>query len=65
MIWGVSSQGLVDGQPWARSFLGSAILIGLIARLGEKTADRQFFVDGAGICWVWQLVVPGWRAASW
>jgi len=45
MIWGVSSQGWWMAQMGAL-FLGSAILIGLIARLGEKKLTGSF-VDGA------------------
>ena len=45
MIWGVSSAGWWMGQMSAL-FLGSAILIGLIARMGEKTLTGTF-VDGA------------------
>jgi len=45
MIWGVSSAGWWMGQMSAL-FLGSAILIGLIARMGEKVLTGTF-VDGA------------------
>ena len=45
MIWGVSSAGWWMGQMSAL-FLGSAILIGLIGRLGEKELVDTF-VDGA------------------
>ncbi|WP_372958193.1 YfcC family protein [Marinobacter sp.] len=45
MIWGVSSQGWWMAQMGAL-FLGSAIIIGLIARLGEKQLTGSF-VDGA------------------
>ena len=45
MIWGVSSQGWWMASMGAL-FLGSAILIGLIARLGEKQLTGSF-VDGA------------------
>lgn len=45
MIWGVSSQGWWMAQMGAL-FLGSAIVIGLIARLGEKKLTGSF-VDGA------------------
>lgn len=45
MIWGVSSQGWWMAQMGAL-FLGSAILIGLTARLGEKKLTGSF-VDGA------------------
>jgi uncharacterized ion transporter superfamily protein YfcC len=45
MIWGVSSAGWWMGEMSAL-FLGSAILIGLIARMGEKELTGTF-VDGA------------------
>ena len=45
LIWGVSSQGWWMAQMGAL-FLGMAILIGLIARLGEKRLTATF-VDGA------------------
>jgi len=45
MIWGVSSAGWWMGQMSAL-FLGSAILIGLIGRLGEKELVNTF-LDGA------------------
>ena len=45
MIWGVSSQGWWMAQMGAL-FLGSAIVIGVIARLGEKGLTSHF-VDGA------------------
>jgi uncharacterized ion transporter superfamily protein YfcC len=45
MIWGVSSAGWWMGEMSAL-FLGSAILIGLIARMGEKELTSTF-VDGA------------------
>ncbi len=45
MIWGVSSQGWWMAQMGAL-FLGAAIVIGLIARLGEKGLTGAF-VDGA------------------
>ena len=45
MIWGVSSQGWWMARMGAL-FFGSAILIGLIARLGEKKLTGSF-VDGA------------------
>ncbi|WP_152208139.1 YfcC family protein [Marinobacter changyiensis] len=45
MIWGVSSQGWWMAQMGAL-FFGAAILIGLIARLGEKQLTGSF-VDGA------------------
>ncbi|QCF27130.1 YfcC family protein [Hydrocarboniclastica marina] len=45
MIWGVASQGWWMAQMGAL-FLGSAILIGVIARLGEKKLTGSF-VDGA------------------
>ncbi|MFX0543052.1 YfcC family protein [Roseovarius sp. S4756] len=45
MIWGVSSQGWWMARMGAL-FLGSAILIGLIARMGEKQITGNF-VDGA------------------
>lgn len=45
MIWGVSSQGWWMARMGAL-FLGSAILIGLIARMGEKKLTGNF-IDGA------------------
>lgn len=45
MIWGVSSQGWWMARMSAL-FFGSAILIGLVARLGEKKLTGSF-VDGA------------------
>lgn len=45
MIWGVSSQGWWMASMGAL-FLGSAILIGMVARLGEKRLTGSF-VDGA------------------
>ncbi|MDO8986433.1 YfcC family protein [Cypionkella sp.] len=45
LIWGVSSQGWWMAQMGAL-FLGMAILIGLVARLGEKRLTSTF-VDGA------------------
>lgn len=45
MIWGVSTQGWWMARMGAL-FLGSAILIGLIARMGEKQLTGSF-VDGA------------------
>ncbi|WP_022728605.1 YfcC family protein [Fodinicurvata sediminis] len=45
MIWGVSSQGWWMARMGAL-FLGSAILVGLIARLGEKKLTGSF-IDGA------------------
>lgn len=45
MIWGVSSQGWWMARMGAL-FFGAAILIGLIARLGEKELTGSF-VDGA------------------
>ncbi|TVT30487.1 YfcC family protein [Marinobacter vinifirmus] len=45
MIWGVSSQGWWMAQMGSL-FFGSAIVIGLIARLGEKKLTGSF-VDGA------------------
>ncbi len=45
LIWGVSSQGWWMAQMGAL-FLGMAILIGLVARLGEKRLTATF-VDGA------------------
>ena len=45
MIWGVSSQGWWMARMGAL-FFGSAIVIGIIARLGEKTLTGSF-VDGA------------------
>jgi len=45
MIWGVSSQGWWMARMGAL-FLGSAIVIGLVGRLGEKTLTGSF-VDGA------------------
>ncbi|PKM31248.1 MAG: C4-dicarboxylate ABC transporter [Gammaproteobacteria bacterium HGW-Gammaproteobacteria-11] len=45
MIWGVSSQGWWMASMGAL-FLGSAIVIGIIARLGEKRLTGSF-VDGA------------------
>tara|TARA_R110000868_G_scaffold256266_1_gene512971 strand:+ start:807 stop:2258 length:1452 start_codon:yes stop_codon:yes gene_type:complete len=45
MIWGVSSQGWWMAQMGAL-FLGAAIAIGIIARLGEKKITNNF-VDGA------------------
>jgi uncharacterized ion transporter superfamily protein YfcC len=45
MIWGVSSQGWWMARMGAL-FFGSAIVIGLIARLGEKKLTGSF-VDGA------------------
>jgi len=45
MIWGVASQGWWMARMGAL-FLGSAILIGIIARLGEKKLTGSF-VDGA------------------
>jgi uncharacterized ion transporter superfamily protein YfcC len=45
MIWGVSSAGWWMGEMSAL-FLGSAIIIGLIARMGEKELTGTF-VDGA------------------
>lgn len=45
MIWGVSSQGWWMASMGAL-FLGSAIVIGIIARLGEKKLTGSF-VDGA------------------
>ena len=45
MIWGVSSQGWWMARMGSL-FFGSAILIGLIARLGEKKLTGSF-VDGA------------------
>ncbi|MFN3579340.1 MAG: YfcC family protein [Pseudomonas sp.] len=45
MIWGVSSQGWWMASMGAL-FLGSAILIGIVARLGEKGLTGSF-VDGA------------------
>ncbi|OUS19639.1 C4-dicarboxylate ABC transporter [Rhodobacterales bacterium 59_46_T64] len=45
MIWGVSSQGWWMARMGAL-FLGSAIVIGLIARMGEKQITGNF-VDGA------------------
>ncbi len=45
MIWGVASAGWWMGQMSAL-FLGAAILIGLIARMGEKVLTSTF-VDGA------------------
>ncbi|PYC47334.1 C4-dicarboxylate ABC transporter [Litorivita pollutaquae] len=45
MIWGVSSQGWWMARMGAL-FLGSAVVIGLIARMGEKQITGNF-VDGA------------------
>ncbi|SFO18562.1 Uncharacterized membrane protein YfcC, ion transporter superfamily [Roseovarius lutimaris] len=45
MIWGVSSQGWWMARM-AALFLGSAIVIGLIARMGEKQLTGNF-IDGA------------------
>ncbi|GGY74737.1 YfcC family protein [Marinobacter zhanjiangensis] len=45
MIWGVSSQGWWMARMGAL-FLGSAIVIGVVARLGEKKLTGSF-VDGA------------------
>ncbi|PTB95725.1 C4-dicarboxylate ABC transporter, partial [Thalassospira xiamenensis] len=45
MIWGVSSQDWWMAQMGAL-FLGSAIVIGLLARMGEKEVTGHF-VDGA------------------
>lgn len=45
MIWGVSSQGWWMAQMGGL-FMGAAIVIGLIARLGEKKLTASF-VDGA------------------
>lgn len=45
MIWGVSSQGWWMARM-AALFLGSAILIGLVARMGEKKLTSSF-IDGA------------------
>ncbi|MEM8800963.1 MAG: YfcC family protein [Pseudomonadota bacterium] len=45
MIWGVSSQGWWMARMGAL-FFGSALLVGLIARLGEKKLTGSF-VDGA------------------
>jgi uncharacterized ion transporter superfamily protein YfcC len=45
MIWGVSSQGWWMDRMGAL-FLGSAIVIGIIARMGEKKLTTNF-VDGA------------------
>lgn len=45
MIWGVSSQGWWMARMGAL-FLGSAILIGLITRMGEKKLTGNF-IDGA------------------
>ncbi|MES2145243.1 MAG: YfcC family protein, partial [Pseudomonadota bacterium] len=45
LIWGVSSQGWWMAQMGAL-FLGMAILVGLVARLGEKRLTATF-VDGA------------------
>ena len=45
MIWGVSSQGWWMAQMSAL-FLGMAILVGLVARMGEKSLTSAF-VDGA------------------
>lgn len=45
MIWGVSSQGWWMARMGAL-FLGSAIVIGLVARMGEKQITGNF-VDGA------------------
>lgn len=45
MIWGVSSQGWYMARMGAL-FLGSAIVIGLLARMGEKKLTGNF-VDGA------------------
>ncbi|MFX0546353.1 YfcC family protein [Roseovarius sp. S1116L3] len=45
MIWGVSSQGWWMARMGAL-FLGSAILIGLVSRMGEKQITGNF-VDGA------------------
>lgn len=45
MIWGVSSQGWWMASMGAL-FLGSAIVIGIVARLGEKRLTGSF-VDGA------------------
>jgi uncharacterized ion transporter superfamily protein YfcC len=45
MIWGVSSAGWWMGQMSAL-FLGAAILVGLVARMGEKGLTSTF-VDGA------------------
>jgi uncharacterized ion transporter superfamily protein YfcC len=45
MIWGVSSQGWWMARMSAL-FLGAAIVIGLLARLGEKALTGRF-VDGA------------------
>lgn len=45
MIWGVSSAGWWMGQMSAL-FLGAALLVGLVARMGEKGLTSTF-VDGA------------------
>ncbi|WP_272007598.1 YfcC family protein [Roseovarius sp. ZX-A-9] len=45
MIWGVSSQGWWMARM-AALFLGSAIVIGIVARMGEKKLTGNF-VDGA------------------
>lgn len=45
MIWGVSSQGWWMAQMGAL-FLGAAIVIGIVARLGEKQLTAKF-IDGA------------------
>lgn len=45
MIWGVSTQGWWMARM-AALFLGSAILIGLVARMGEKKLTGSF-IDGA------------------
>ncbi|MDW7745911.1 YfcC family protein [Halomonas sp.] len=45
MIWGVSTQGWWMARMGAL-FFGAAIVIGLVARLGEKTLTSSF-VDGA------------------
>ncbi|ASJ72276.1 YfcC family protein [Granulosicoccus antarcticus] len=45
MIWGVSSQGWYMARMSAL-FLGSAILVGLVSRMGEKNITANF-VDGA------------------
>lgn len=62
MIWGVSSQGWWMARMGSL-FFGAAIVIGIIARLGEKKLTASF-VDGArdllGVAW-W-LVLP---AALW
>ena len=61
MIWGVATQDWWMARMGAL-FLGSAIVIGIIGRLGEKGLTGAF-VDGARDLWAWRWS-SGWRAGS-